>query len=444
MKLDRRTLLRGTCQGALAVMGMPFLDCFLNSKGQAQTSGRPLPTRFNTFFWGCGLTSSLWIPKKAGTDWEMTVQLKPLEAFRKKMNVFSGLRVPLDSKPNGQHWSGLAAAITGVAPFRSGEFESRTLDQQVAEVISKGARFRSVAASSSGDPRQSYSSLGGTNHLPAEATPLSLYTRLFGPGFQDPTKGDWKPDPRIMMQKSVLSAVEEDRKRVMQKLGASDRARMDQYFTSVRQIEQQMEAQLQRPTIEAKVSIPEAPAADMSVNTAWPNLKVVTPLMARLGAIALATDQTRVFNLSVSAAQNATFVPGDPLGYHQSTHEEPVDPKLGYQPRVAQYNIEAMELYAALLKELDAIQEGDGTLLDHSVVMAFTDQAYARIHSVDGLPILVAGGASGRLKTGYHVAGDNSPVSRVALTLQKALGVSVDVWGKESLQVRTPYTELLA
>jgi hypothetical protein len=181
----------------------------------------------------------------------------------------------------------------------------------------------------------------------------------------------------------------------------------------------------------------------MVANTAWPNLKVVTPLMARLGALALATDQTRVFNLSVSAPQNSTFVPGDPLGYHQSTHEEPVDPKLGYQPRVAQYNIEAMELFASLLKELDSIQEGNGTLLDHSLVMAFTDQAYARIHSVDGLPILVAGSGNGRLKTGYHIAGDNSPVSRVGLTLQKALGVSVDSWGKESLHVKTPYTDLL-
>jgi hypothetical protein len=103
-----------------------------------------------------------------------------------------------------------------------------------------------------------------------------------------------------------------------------------------------------------------------------------------------------------------------------------------------------MELFAAFLKELDAIPEGDGTLLDHSVVMAFSDQAYARIHSVDGLLILVVGGASGRLKTGYHVAADNSPVSRVGLTLQKALGVAVDNWGKESLQIRTPYTELLA
>ncbi len=444
MKFNRRSLLRGSCQGALAVMGLPFLDCFLNNKGQAQTNGRALPTRFNTFFWGCGLTASLWIPKTAGTDYEMTVQLKPLEPYRKKLNAFSGLRVPLDSKPNGQHWSGLAAANTGIAPFRGGEFESKTIDQQVAEVIGKGVRFQSVAASASGDPKQSYSSLGGTNLLPSEPTPLSLYTRLFGPGFQDPTKGDWKPDPRILMQKSVLSAVAEDRKRVMQTLGSSDRARMDQYFTSVRQTELQMEAELQRPSIEARVSIPEAPSADLVANAAWPNLKVVTPLMARLGAIALATDQTRVFNLSVSAPQNSTFVPGDPLGFHQSTHEEPVDPKLGYQPRVAQYNLESMELFASFLKELDAIQEGNGTLLDHSLVMAFTDQAYARIHSVDGLPILVAGGASGRMKTGYHIAGDNSPVSRVGLTLQKALGVSVDSWGKESLQVRTPYTELLA
>ena len=121
----------------------------------------------------------------------------------------------------------------------------------------------------------------------------------------------------------------------MQNLGASDRARMDQYFTSVRQTELQMEAELQRPNIEAKVSIPEAPSADLVANNASPNLRVITPLMARLGAIALATDQTRVFNLSVSSPQNAMFVPGDPLGFHQSTHEEPVDPKLGYQPRVA-------------------------------------------------------------------------------------------------------------
>ncbi|GLR87583.1 DUF1552 domain-containing protein [Bradyrhizobium iriomotense] len=443
MKIDRRFLLRGTCQGALAVMGLPFLDCFLDSKGEAlAATGRPLPTRFNTFFFGLGLTSQLWIPKIAGKDYEMTPQLKPLEAFRSKLNVFSGLRVPLDDNPNYMHWSGAAAAATGISPTREKEFDSKTIDQQIADVISRGARFKTVSAAAAGDSKHSYSSLGGANAIPAEPSPLSLYTRLFGRGFQDPTKGDWKPDPQVMIQQSVLSAVADNRKQVMQNLGTADRARMDQYFTSVREAELQMEAELQRPEIQAKVAIPDAPA-EMVCNNALPNLRNVTPLMARLGALALATDQTRVFNLSVSEPPSGIFMPGDSLSYHQTTHEEPIDQALGYQPRVAQYNLDVMELFATLLKELDSIPEGDGTVLDHSLVFAFTDQSYARIHAVDGLPILVAGGASGRMKTGYHIAGDGSPVSRVGLTLLKAMGVPLDVWGKGSMQVRQPYTDLL-
>src|SRR6478735_9036251 len=444
MKLDRRFLLRGTCQGALAVVGMPFLDCFLDSKGKAMAAtGRPLPTRFNTFFFGLGLTKQLWIPKVGGKTYEMTGQLKPLEPYRAKFNVFSGLRVPLDDNPNFQHWSGAAASATGISPTKQSEFDSKTIDQQIADVISHGTRFKSVSASAAGDPKQSYSSLGGANALPAEASPLSLYTRLFGPGFQDPTKGDWKPDPQIMVQQSVLSAVSENRKDVMKNLSTSDKARMDQYFTSVREAELQMAAQLQRPEIQAKVTIPEAPK-EIVCNNALPNLRAVTPLMARLGALALATDQTRVFNLSVSEPGSQIFMPGDSLGYHQSTHEEPIDPVLGFQPRVAQYNVDTMELFAMLLKELDAVPEGDGTVLDHSLVYAFTDQSFAKIHAVDGLPIFTAGGASGRMKTGYHTPGDGSAVSRVGLTIQKAMGVSLETWGKGTMETKSPYTELLA
>src|SRR6201995_4676413 len=224
MKLDRRFLLRGTYQGALAVIGMPFLDCFLDSKGKAMAAtGRPLPTRFNTFFFGLGLTKQLWIPKNGGKDYEMTSQLKPLEAYRSKINILPALRAPLDENPNYQHWSGAAAAATGISPTKQSEFDSKTIDQQIADVISHGARFKSVSASAAGDPKQSYSSLGGANTLPAEASPLSLYTRLFGPGFQDPTKGDWKPDPQAMIQQSVLSVVSDNRKRVMQNLGPADR-----------------------------------------------------------------------------------------------------------------------------------------------------------------------------------------------------------------------------
>lgn len=445
MKLDRRFLLRGTCQGALAVMGMPFLDCFLDNSGKAMAAtGRPLPTRFNTFFYGLGLTKMLWVPKEGNTtEYTTTSQLKPLEPFKKKLNVFSGLRVIIDENPNFQHWSGVGASACGIAPSKGNEFDGKTIDQQVADVIAHGTRFKTVCASASGDPKESYSSLGGANALPAEASPLSLYTRLFGPGFQDPSKGDWKPDPQVMIQQSVLSVVADDRKRAMAQLGAADKARMDQYFTSVREAEQQMAAELQRPDIVAKVTIPDAPA-EMTCNNALPNMQKVTPLMARLGALAMATDQTRVFHLSISEPGSQIFVPGDSLGYHQSTHEEPIDPVLGYQPRVAQYNVYSMELFASMLKELDAIPEGDGTLLDHSVVFAFTDVSFAKIHALDGIPILVAGGANGKLKTGYHIAGDGSPVSRVGLTVQKALGMSLETWGKGSMETKQPFTELLA
>ena len=130
MTLHRRTLLRGLFQGSAAVMGVPFLDCFLDSKGQAlAATGQRLPTRFSTFFYGLGLTTQLWVPKKTGLDYDTTSQLQPLEPFKKKMNVFSGMRVMVDDNPNFQHWSGNAAIVTGIAPTKASQFDSKTIDQ---------------------------------------------------------------------------------------------------------------------------------------------------------------------------------------------------------------------------------------------------------------------------------------------------------------------------
>jgi hypothetical protein len=102
-----------------------------------------------------------------------------------------------------------------------------------------------------------------------------------------------------------------------------------------------------------------------------------------------------------------------------------------------------MELLAMMLKEFDAIPEGDGTLLDHSLIFAYSDQSYAKIHAVDGIPIFVAGGASGRMNTGFHIAGAGNPVSRVGLTVQKAMGMPVDGWGTGSMETKSAFTELL-
>ncbi|MBA2589181.1 MAG: DUF1552 domain-containing protein [Alphaproteobacteria bacterium] len=440
MRFTRRFLLRG----GSAVVALPFLDCFLDSKGRAlAATGQAIPTRFGTFFWGCGLTKTLYLPKATGPNYDDTPQLASLKPYKNKLNLLSGFRAYVDDKPNIQHWTGNAAITTGIAPANDTQFDARTIDQTIAETIGHGARFRSIEVSCSGNKRESYSSLGGSNINPPETSPLSLYSKLFGAGFQDPSKGDWKPDPDVVLQKSVLSVVADDRKLLEMGVGAADRARLDQYFTSVRELEQTLDAELRRPQIAAHVAIPDAPD-EMAMNKSVPNLRKVTPVLAKLLAIGLATDQTRVFNMAFSEPASTIYVPGDSRPFHQSTHEEPVDEAVGYQPITSKFSTYSMEGFAALLAALDGIPEGDGTLLDHSLVFAYTDTSNAKLHAVDGIPMLLAGSASGRMKTGIHYAGAGTTVARVGLTVQQALGLPVDRWGAESNLTNKPISEILA
>lgn len=443
MRLTRRFLLRGTFQSSLAVMALPFLDCFLDSKGAAlAATGHPVPTRFGTFFWGCGLTKTLYLPQSTGPNYEDMPQLASLKPYKGKLNLLSGFRAYVDDKPNIQHWTGNAAITTGIAPANDTQFDAQTIDQTIATAIGHGARFRSIEVACSGNKRESYSSLGGSNINPPETSPLGLYNRLFGAGFQDPSKSDWKPNPEVMLQKSVLSIVADDRKLLERNVGAADRARLDQYFTSVRELEHTLDAELQRPQITAKVTIPPEPG-EMPMNKSVPSLRKVTPVLAQLLAIGLATDQSRVFNMAFSEPASTIYMPGDSRPFHQSTHEEPVDEAIGYQPTTSQFSTYSMEGFAALLSALDGIREGDGTLLDHCLVLAYTDTSNAKLHAVDGIPMLLAGSASGRMKTGIHFAGASTTVSRVGLTIQQVMGLSVDRWGTDSNMTNKPISEFI-
>ncbi len=444
MTLLRRSVLRGLFQGGAAVMALPFLDCFLDSKGQAlAATGARIPTRFGTFFWGCGLTRTLYLPKSTGANYEDMPQLESLKPYKAKFNLLSGFRAYVDDKPNIQHWTGNAAITTGIAPANDFTFDAPTIDQTIADSISHGARFRSIEIACSGNKRESYSSLGGNNINPPEISPLGLYTRLFGPGFQDPSKGEWKPDPEAMLQKSVLSVVADDRKALWRTVGAGDRERLDQYFTSVREFEKTLDVELHRPEIVAQVTIPPAPD-ELPMNKSVPNLRKVMPLLSQLIALGLATDQTRVFNMAYSEPASTIYMPGDSRPFHQSTHEEPVDETVGYQPITSKFSTYSMEGLATLIGALDAIKEGDGTLLDHSLVLAYTDTSNAKLHAVDGIPMILAGAAGGRLKTGMHYAGVGGTVARVGLTVQQAMGLSVDRWGTDSNQTSKPITEIMA
>ena len=440
----RRFLLRGLFQGSATAMALPFLDCFLDGNGKAlAATGTAIPTRFGTFFWGCGLTKALYLPKSSGASYEDTPQLASLKPYKGKFNLLSGFRAYIDDKPNIQHWTGNAAITTGTAPTNDTQFDAKTIDQTIADSISRGSRFRSIEVSCCGNKRESYSSLGGSNINPPEISPLGLYTRLFGAGFQDPSKGDWKPNPEIMLQHSVLSVVAEDRKLLSKGVGAGDRARLDQYFTSVRELEKTLEVELRRPEIAAQVEIPAAPE-ELPMSKSVPNLRKVTPVLAKLLAIGLATDQTRIFNMAFSEPASTIYVPGDSRPFHQSTHEEPVDEALGYQPVTSKFSTYSMEGFAELVGALEAVKEGDGTLLDHSLVLAYTDTSNAKLHAVDGIPMLLAGSAGGRLKTGIHYAGTGTSVARVGLTIQQAMGLSVDRWGTDSNMTNKPISEIMA
>src|SRR5687768_13963699 len=241
---SRRKLLRGMLNGAAIGVSLPLLDLFLDANGEALASGAPIPTRFGTWFWGCGVNTARWFPDKLGSNYDLKEELEPLAPYKDKVSIFSHFNCVLDGKPNLVHWSGVMATLAGAAPMKGGveggASESPTIDCIISDHIGKNSRFRSLEVACTGQPNVSYSMRAGSTVNPSEVDPVKLYRRLFGAEFQDPNKAQFTPDPAIMLRQSVLSSVKEDRDDLVAVLGSADRERVDQYFTSVRQVEQQL------------------------------------------------------------------------------------------------------------------------------------------------------------------------------------------------------------
>ena len=232
-RLSRRTLLRGIMGGGTIGVGLPLLDYFLDGNGQAlAATGERIPVRFGTWIWGCGFIPEKWIPTTVGSEYLMPEDLAPLEPYRDKMAIFSGYDVKLDGVANKPHVTGCLGLRSGV-PVPDENVKAPTLDVLIGQEIGKDTRFRSLEISSCGLQKSySYQSAGSPN--PSETSPLALYKRIFGEGFQDPNSVDFTPDTRTMVRRSVLSAIGDDRRKLMATVGSSDRARLDEYFTSIR------------------------------------------------------------------------------------------------------------------------------------------------------------------------------------------------------------------
>ncbi|QGP81119.1 DUF1552 domain-containing protein [Sphingobium sp. CAP-1] len=443
----RGFLLRGMLGGAAVSVGLPLLDMFLNDNGTAFAAtlgGGRLPVRFGTWFWGCGMIPDRWQPKNSGADYDLPPQLAPIASVKQHVSILTGFDVLLEGKGNLPHLSGNTAVRTGAPSDDWLGIRAPTLDILIGDAIGGGSFFRSLDLSADGNARTSYSFRDGRSMNPATPSAAELYRKIFGPDFNDPNKADFKPDPRTMVRRSVLSGVSEQRQALLRSVGAADRARLDQYFTSVREMEDKLALQLQKPPPAEACAIPAEPPAPFGDFTDVEQRKANHRMMAQLLAMALACNQTRMFNMTFSTAASDLRQAGQTTGYHQSTHEELIDRNIGYQPVVDHFATRSMEAWADFVSALAAVKEGDGTLLDNMLVFAHSDVSYAKNHDVQGIPVMLAGRAGGRVRAGIHIHAGGEPISRVGLTLQQVMGLPVESWGMDGMNTKRAISEILA
>lgn len=442
--MNRRRVLRGMLGGCAVNVALPLLNCFLNENGTALASGAPMPLRFGTWQWALGMSKDgvAFVPKKTGANFDLPVEIAALGPVKEHINLFTSYDVFRDAAPNLCHHTGWVILRSGIAPQTSDERPGKTIDSIIAGKIGNATRFRSLSATATGDVRDSYSYENGNSVNTPEWSPLRLYERLFGTGFQDPNAAVFKPDPQVMVRKSVLSGVLGETRALMKAVGAEDRARLEQYFSGLRDVERRFDRRLTKPEPIAachKAGEPAELPMGLSADLVSRRHRMMTELML----MAVACDQTRVFNMFTSAPFSGTTQPGYNKPHHTATHEEPVDEELGYQPHCSWYTRCAMEEWAYFVQALSEFKEGDGTMLDNVFVYATTDQSFAKIHSIEKIPMFSAGRAGGRVKTGLHLSGGGTPGTRLGYTAMRVMGLDVPSWGDQSNQTSEEIGEIL-
>jgi hypothetical protein len=425
MKLNRRSLLRGMLGGTAVAVGLPPLEIFLNGNGTKDASGSAIPKRFGLFFWGNGVYPDAWVPTSEGADYVLPELLVPLARVKADVTVVSGTKVML---PNLEpHISGAAGILSG-APILKFDDENKTftapsIDQLVAAELGRTTRFRSLEYGAKPGKGKSYN--GPNNRNPPENSPREFYDRLFGEGFTPPGS-DPKPDPTLGLRRSVLDAVLDDAASLKGRLGANDRRRIDQHMEGIRALENRLRLIEENPPRLEACAVPARPPARFPLLDGRPQLSLINRAFVDVAALAVACDQTRVFSNYFTDSVSNNLFPGTTSGHHQLTHDE-----LGDQPQVRSIVTQVMAEFAYLVERLRSIPEGDGTLLDHCVVVGTTDCSLGRTHALDEFPLLLAGTAGGVLKKGiHHRSATAENASKAMLTVLRALDVPAAEFGQ--------------
>ena len=393
--LSRRTLLRGMgLSGALIRIGVPALECMFNPNGSAyaapsKVASSEIETRFVLWFNGNGIPEKYWIPRETGPDFEFTACLNPLAPFRKDIHIITGLDNPAARLPGpgNSHYPSMSALLSGKVYTGRGA-GGPSIDQMIAQKVGQESRFRSlqvgVCQESFGESIQRNLSWADRDRpLPPEMIPHRLFDRLFGS-----KEAHW-----VDRQKSILDAVQDDAGALKSKLGSQDKTRLDEYLTSVRDLERSI-ASLP-PEYKQVVERPP----DGGDLKDWPR---IAKLQSDLLVHALASHQTRVASYMLTKCQGLSRFPW--LGHtaqrhHEYTHGEVETPKgMRILRDICRWHVEE---FAYLVGRLKATPEGEGTLLDHTCLLFAHEHAEANPHKNNGLALIVAGHAGG-MQTGLH------------------------------------------
>jgi hypothetical protein len=409
-------------------LALPFLEAMVPAVPAAAETAATPRRRFGAVFVPHGERPGYWAPTKTGSDFELTPILKPLEPFRDSMTIVSELCTPADG-----HGTTVAAWLTGSVPKKTMAEDVRagtSVDQVIAAHIGASNVFPSLELAT--EDFTGY--IGGcdgfyacaymntlswrtpTEPLPMEINPRILFERMFGGGPTNLTRRE-----RLDQDRSILDSVAEAVNRLRRGLGPRDRARLGDYLEDVREIERRIQRAEQDAATE--VSLPGAP---IGIPEAFEEHAM---LQFDLLALAYATDLTRVFAFMMSrdTSQRVYANLGITEPHHSLSHH-------GNKPesiaRLVTLNTYHVELFSRFLRKLRATPDGEGSLLDHSVILFGSGMSESDVHSRLNVPTLLMGRGAGLLHGNRHLeVPKDTPIANLALTLANKFGAGMDTYG---------------
>jgi hypothetical protein len=451
-RLSRRLVLRGVLASGVAVaVPLPRLVGMMNGNGTAYAAGEPLPKRFGTWFFGNGIIPERWIPAKigAGSEWELSPSLVPLQDVKPWLSVITGLAIKF---PNiAAHKSMPAAALTGHQS--AADVTAPSIDQVIAPLISPkeldyptGIHVGISNHTGAGalDFNISFNGPNAPNH--PEYDPVALFKKLLS--FSGPAPMATGPDPALLRRKRVLDAVLENAKSLRARLGTEDQARLDHHLEGIDQLQKQLVDQ-------STATKPMTTAMLVDPDMAYPDRGAIGEITRKRGAafsdllvFAMAADLTRVFSYVFTCAachgsykaaglDDVTF--HEDYGHRLSKKGEPYATE-GFHTGI----LYAMSTLADLGAKLKATPDGAGNLLDNSCTYVTSCTSESKSHSGADFPLMVLGKGSGTLKTDQHIRMPGDNVSKVPFTLLTAMGGTATEFGKDEGLVKDVVPQLLA